>query len=75
MKNSAILVVVAFLLSVAAEAGPMPVGTETMPIQGGRTRATPEWAKAHRKLVAVHPLNYRQWHVQAAIIKSQSDSK
>jgi hypothetical protein len=60
MKNSAILVVVALLLSIPAEAGPMPVGTDTMPIQGGRTRATPDWAKAHAKLATAQSLNYHQ---------------
>jgi len=51
MKYSIILATVAFFLSLcAAEADPMPVGSETMPLQGGPTRPTPEWAKAHPKL-------------------------
>jgi hypothetical protein len=53
MKHSNVLTTVAFILSIcAAEAGPMPVGTDTMPVQGGPGRPTPEWAKAHRKLTS-----------------------
>ena len=28
-------------------AGPMPVGTATLPVQGGCDKPTPEWAKNH----------------------------
>jgi hypothetical protein len=38
-------------------AGPMPVGTDTMPLQGGPGKPTPEWAKRHPKLTTAQTAN------------------
>jgi hypothetical protein len=45
-----------FLLAPSV-AGPMPVGTDTMPLQGGPGRPTPEWAKSHPQLTTEQTAN------------------
>lgn len=42
--------IINILFATPSFAGPMPVGTDTMPIQGGPGRPTPEWAKRHPRL-------------------------
>jgi hypothetical protein len=59
MRYSAILVTFAFFLSICVcDAGPMPIGTDTMPIQGGRIQPTQERAPAHSWLTKAQTLNF-----------------
>lgn len=58
METLIILIIAPFFLIVsAAEAGPMPVGSDTMPLQGGSPHATSEWAKADLKLTTAQTSN------------------
>jgi hypothetical protein len=58
MKYSIIPFVATLILSISGvQAGPLPVGTDTMPLQGGPIRPTPEWDKAHPKLTTAQTPN------------------